>query len=220
MTKINVILIEDSALMRLVISDMLKADPKINIIATAKNGKEGADMALDLKPDLVITDLVMPDFDGIYAITEIRKISQVPILVLSAANKNSTMIFDAMNAGATDFLEKPKGGIGKVRNVDYELLTTIKQLALIKVSKSVLGSKSINVEHKFAKKTSYDVIVIGSSTGGPSAVEEVLKKLPINLPIPIIIAQHMPKNFIAPFARRLNTITPLNVVVAKIGEKN
>jgi two-component system chemotaxis response regulator CheB len=219
MAIVNVILIEDSALMRLVVSDMLKSDADINLIATANNGKEGVEKVLELKPHVVITDLVMPDYDGIYAIKEIRKNSRVPIMVLSAANSNSTMVFDAMNAGATDFMEKPKGGISTVRNVDYELLSTVKQLANLKLGKSIVGSKSITNQHVFAKRLPYNAIVIGSSTGGPTAVEEVLKKLPVNLPIPIIIAQHMPKNFIAPFAKRLNTITPLNVIVAEMGTR-
>lgn len=205
--------------MRLVISDILKSDPDINIMATANNGDEGVKKVKEFNPDVVITDLVMADYDGVYAITEIRKSSSVPILVLSAADSKSTLVFDAMNAGATDFMEKPQGGASKVRNVDYELVGTVKKLAKVKVGNSGATSKSVTNAHNFAKVLPYDMIVIGSSTGGPSAVEEVLKRLPGNLPVPVIIAQHMPKNFIAPFAKRLNTITPLEVRVAKMGER-
>lgn len=204
--------------MRLVVSDILKSDDDINIMATATNGKEGAEKVSEFNPDVVITDLVMPDYDGIYAIEEIRKQSNVPIMVLSAANSNSTMVFDAMQAGATDFMEKPQGGATKVRDVDYKLVDTIKSLVGATVSGGAKG-KSITNQHNFAKILPYDVIVIGSSTGGPSAVEAVLKKLPGNLPVPVVIAQHMPKNFIAPFAKRLDTVTPITVKVAQEGER-
>lgn len=205
--------------MRLVVSDILKSDPDINIMATANNGKQGAEKVSEFSPDVVITDLVMPDYDGIYAIEEIRKTSKVPIMVLSAANSNSTMVFDAMKAGATDFMEKPQGGATKVRDVDYELVRAIRKLSKTKVGAAVSSSKSVTNQHIFAKNLPYDAIVIGSSTGGPSAVEEVLKRLPGNLPLPVIIAQHMPLNFIEPFAKRLNLVTPLQVKVAEYGDR-
>lgn len=205
--------------MRLVVSDILKSDPDINIMSTANNGKIGVEKFKEFNPDVVITDLVMPDYDGIYAIEEIRKDSQVPIMVLSAANSNSTMVFDAMEAGATDFMEKPQGGATKVRDVDYELVGAIKKLAKVNVNAGGSKGKSITNQHIFAARLPYDAIVIGSSTGGPSAVEEVLKRLPGNLPLPVVIAQHMPKNFIEPFAKRLNSVTPLEVKVAKIGDR-
>lgn len=219
MGKVNVILIEDSALMRLVVSDILRSDPDLNIMATANNGEEGAIKVDEFNPDVVITDLVMPDYDGIYAIKEIRKTSRVPIMVLSAANSSSSMVFDAMQAGATDFMEKPQGGATKVREMDYKLTDAVKKLAKAKLGASGSVGKSVTNSHVFASKLPYDAIVIGSSTGGPSAVEEVLKKLPGNLPVPVVIAQHMPKNFIGPFAKRLNTITPLEVTVAEYGER-
>lgn len=205
--------------MRLVLSDILRSDPTVNIMATANNGKDGAQKVKEFSPDVVVTDLVMPDYDGIYAIDEIRKDSSVPIMVLSAANSNSTMVFDAMAAGATDFMEKPQGGATKVRDVDYELVARLKKLVKTSTGVGSIAGKAVTNQHVFATKLLYDIIVIGSSTGGPSAVEEVLKKLPGNLPIPVVIAQHMPANFIQPFATRLNSVTPLEVIVAKPGDR-
>lgn len=205
--------------MRLVVSDILKSDPDINIMATATNGEEGAVKVDEYNPDVVVTDLIMPDYDGIYAIKEIRRNSKVPIMVLSASNSNSTLVFDAMQAGATDFMEKPQGGASKVREMNYELVDAVKSLAKAKIGSGATSGKSVTNSHVFASNLPYDAIVIGSSTGGPSAVEEVLKKLPGNLPVPIVIAQHMPVNFIEPFAKRLNTVTPLEVKVARYGER-
>ena len=219
MAKVKVILIEDSALMLLVVSDILKSDENIEVLATANNGKEGVEKVLKHKPDVVITDLIMPEYDGIYAITEIRKESKVPIMVLSASSGDSTLVFDAMEAGATEFMEKPKGGISKVRQVDYELVKSIKKLSKVKIRSIISKSKSVTNNHSFAKRLAYEVIVIGSSTGGPSAVEEVFKRTPENLPSSIVVAQHMPKNFIVAFAKRLNGITPLNVEVAEYGTR-
>lgn len=205
--------------MRLVLADILRSDPSVNIMATANNGKDGAEKVKEFRPDVVVTDLVMPDYDGIYAIEAIRKHSNVPIMVLSAANSSSTMVFEAMAAGATDFMEKPQGGATKVRSVDYQLVEALKTLVKTTTGGTGGKGKSVTNQHVFAANLPYDIIVIGSSTGGPSAVEEVLKKLPGNLPIPVVIAQHMPANFIQPFATRLNSVTPLEVSVAKPGER-
>lgn len=188
-------------------------------MATAQNGKIGVEKVKEFAPDVVICDLVMPEMDGIEAITEIRTFTDVPILVLSASSSNSTLVFDAMEAGATDFLEKPQGGATKVRDVNYELAEKVNALAGAPVGKGLKKGKSVTNQHIFAKKLPYDVILIGSSTGGPTAVEEVLKRLPGNLPVPVVIAQHMPKNFIQPFANRLNTITPIEVIVAKENDR-
>lgn len=219
--KIRVLVIEDSGLMRLIISDILRTDQAIEIVDTAENGKDGFEKTLKYKPDVVVTDLLMPHYDGVYAVKHIMKERPTPIVVLSSLGKADPVVFDALNEGAVDFVDKPKDKVvSNIREVNHILIDAVKgaQKANVASLRSVAANKAITHAHIFDAQLNYDIVAIGTSTGGPGAVEKVIDKLPDNLSVPVVIAQHMPERFLESFAKRLDTLTPLHVKLAEKGE--
>ncbi|MBL6447046.1 chemotaxis-specific protein-glutamate methyltransferase CheB [Fulvivirga sp. 29W222] len=220
MKKIKTLLIEDSGLMRIMISDALRSDPEIEVVGTAINGKEGAKMARKLHPDVVVTDMLMPDFNGLFAVKEIMSNNPLPIILLSSLGKTTPEIFDALNAGAFDFIDKPQ-----TKNPE-DFKNELKKLKdKIKIASgfdsNVLNHQQNKVntnKHTFDKNSLYHIIAIGSSTGGPRAIELIVKQLPENLMVPVVIVQHMPERFLESFAHRLNTLVPLDIRLAKRNE--
>lgn len=126
--KIKVILVDDSAFMRILISEILRSDPDVEIIATAKDGKEGVAKAVELKPDVVVTDILMPGYDGIYLVKELMQRGATPIILLSSLDRTDGHIFEALQAGAFDFIDKP-GEQQRKREADYNLLNLVKEAA-------------------------------------------------------------------------------------------
>ena len=205
--------------MRLLISDMLSSDKDLNVVGAAVDGKDAFAKVRQLHPDALVLDMNMGRYDGIYAVKKIMKENPVPILILSGVgNTNLQPIFDALKHGAVDYMNKPSKGNGKLRQMDLALIDKIKSVARAK-PKAINGSslQLQHLTHTFDETGKYKVIVIGASTGGPSAIEEVITALPANLNVPVLIVQHMPANFISPFVKRLNEISPLNIMVGKKG---
>lgn len=211
MKKIRVVLIEDSSLMRLVISDVLTKESQIELVYVAKEGKEGVQKVLQYRPDVVITDYLMPVYDGLYVVESLIKELPIPIIVLSALEKETPEIFEVLKAGAYDFVEKPKRGAINYQDQDHPLIKKIFNAVSINVDNLVLSNQTKNLNQHTFDSINYEIIVIGSSTGGPSAIETILENLPINLTIPIVIVQHMPEKFLSSFSKRLNGVTPLPV---------
>ncbi len=215
--KIKTLLIEDSGFMRILLSDLLRKDQTIEIVATASNGLEGVEKVKNLKPDVVITDMVMPQYDGLYVVQHLMKEMPLPIILLSSLDRADPKIFDALREGAFDFLDKPHGDA--VAGGYLPLTRMIREASLtdyLKLRQLVKGRNTFG--HTFEARLNYDIIAIGASTGGPSAVESIITNLPHNLTVPVIIAQHMPERFIESFASRLNDATGMNVSVARGGE--
>jgi two-component system chemotaxis response regulator CheB len=208
--KIKVIIADDSGFMRLLISDILAKDPQIDVIDTAKDGKEALEKTKILKPDVLLLDMLMPEYDGVYAVREIMKSVPTPIVILSSlGHSNINPIMECLELGAFDYLNKPNKNSAGLRGIDSQIIAKVKQAAVVDMGKLKEKEKS--------DKLPYDIITIGSSTGGPSAVEQVITKLPSNLAVPVIIVQHMPENFVPSFATRLNDLIPLEV---KVGMKD
>jgi two-component system chemotaxis response regulator CheB len=214
---INVLLADDSGFMRLLLSDILAAEQDIKITSTAQNGKEALEKVLSDKPDVVLLDMIMPDYDGMYAVRNIMKESPTPIVILSAlGNTNLGKVFEALDEGACDFITKPGGLVSSnIRGIDKQIIEKIKQASYIKVDK-LLRKKGVRngFEHTFDSVLPYDVLILGASTGGTGALEEIMLKLPANFPLPIVVIQHMPKEFIESFSRRLNGLLPFTVKIA------
>jgi len=208
--------------MRLVIADMLNQDADLNVIDTASNGKEAYEKTMALKPDIIVLDLVMQDYDGLYAVRKITQEQPTPIIILSAAgNVNPDAVVEALNAGALGFVNKPQGILhAHIREVNNVLIEKIKAAARIDISKLAQNTQKLSNTnpHTFDQNLAYQVIVIGASTGGTGAIESILLNLPSNLPIPLLIAQHIPENFVHSFAKRLNDLVPLEVGVAQEDE--
>ncbi|TAH17332.1 MAG: chemotaxis-specific protein-glutamate methyltransferase CheB [Cytophagales bacterium] len=208
--------------MRLVIADMLRQDASIEVIDTASNGKEAYEKTIALKPDVVVLDLVMEKYDGLYAVKKITAVQPTPIIILSSlGNVNPDIVVEALNAGAFSFVNKPQGILNAhIREVNETLIDKIKLAAGIDTKKLIQKNQKIQNTnpHTFEQKLAYHVIVIGASTGGTGAIENILLNLPSNLPIPLLIAQHIPENFVHSFANRLNDLVPLEIAVAQEDE--
>jgi two-component system chemotaxis response regulator CheB len=215
--KIRTLLIEDSGFMRILLSDLLRKDQAIEVVGTAINGLEGVEKVKALKPDVVITDMVMPQYDGLYVVQQLMKDMPLPIILLSSLNRTDPKIFDALKEGAFDFIDKPQER--QVAEGYRPLTEMIREASLtdyLKLRQRVKGHNTF--EHTFEARLNYDIIAIGASTGGPNAIELIVSNLPKNLSIPVVIAQHMPQRFIESFAQRLAETFSLKVSVPKNGE--
>ncbi len=227
MEKIKVLVADDSAFMRKMISDMLNSAEGIEVVGSARNGEEAFSKAMDLNPDVITMDVEMPVLTGIEAVKKIAALKEIPIIMLSSTTKtgaDNTIL--AMEAGAFDFIEKPSGAISlDIEKVKVELILKVRSaLKNRKIGDSSADrhsnhcfntGKMISTLHKPAGQK---VILIGVSTGGPKALHHVFSKLPGNLSLPIVIVQHMPKGFTASLADRLDSISKVKVKEAVDGE--
>ena len=221
MDRIKILIVDDSTVMRILIKNILEEIDGFEVVGTATNGKNAFEKVMELSPDVVVMDLYMGDYDGVYGIRKIMASCPTPIVVLSSiGNTNLDIVMEALEAGAIDYLNKPAKNQSKIRDVENQL----KQKIIVAYnSKNRLENKVVKRvkntnPHTFDDGLGYDVLAIGSSTGGPSALERILGNLPSNLPIPIIIVQHMPVNFIASFSKRLESICKREVVVSSNGK--
>ena len=218
--KLQILIVDDSAFMRLLISDLLSEDPNMDVIGTAVNGLEAKEKTLELKPDLVILDLNMGEYDGLFAVREIMKERPTPILILSSVgNTDLQPVFEALKNGAVDYMNKPNRNKSKMREISAELIQKVRSASRAKprtIAPVPVKPKPVSRRRKSSK---YDLIAIGASTGGPTAIERVITMLPEDFDIPVLICQHMPQVFIPPFVQRLNSLTPLNVIAASKDEK-
>ncbi len=213
---IKTLIVEDSGLMRLRIRDVLSADKGIKVIGTANNGQEGLEAIKFYKPDVVITDMIMPHYDGLYLVKEAMAHHPIPIVVLSSLEKTNQQVFEALELGAFGFLDKPKS----TRSLGFNqpLIELIKAAA--NANTAALKKKAVkrnDLDHIFSNEFIYDLVAIGASTGGPGAIEIFIQGLPKTFPVPIVIAQHMPARFLESFATRLNNCSALKIELAQVG---
>lgn len=216
---IKVLLVDDSGLMRLLLQNILEDEPDISVIDTAKDGKEAYEKTIQLKPNVILLDLIMKGYDGKYAIKKIMQDVPTPIIIFSSLmNVNPDIAVEALELGAYDFLNKPSGVFNsKVREIKDKIVHKIKS-AYHSNADSLIRKKNFRHNtnpHTFDRDLTYQVILMGASTGGTNALESILLKLPSNLPIPIIVIQHIPYEYGHSFARRLNDLSDIPVRIAK-----
>ncbi len=217
--KTTTLLIEDSGFMRIILSDLLKSDPAIELLGTASNGTKGLKKIQQLQPDVIITDMVMPESDGLAVVKKVMQSNPKPVILLSSLEKEDPKVFEALSAGAFDFLNKEE--VTKLaKQQQFPLNEMVKVAAEVSLGKLArMQGKKNTYDHSFDEQLRYEAIAIGASTGGPMAVEQLLSGLPANLNIPVIIAQHMPEQFLRSFAKRLNQTIPLRVKLAERNEE-
>ncbi|OIJ10021.1 chemotaxis response regulator protein-glutamate methylesterase [Anaerobacillus arseniciselenatis] len=215
--------------MRKMITDLLEEDQRIEVIATARNGQDAIKKIQDLNPDVVTLDVEMPVMNGIDALKKIMKTVPKPVIMVSSTTKEgaeNTVL--AMSFGAIDFIAKPSGAISlDLHKVQQELIDKVLLAANVKLTK-VLQKKQANEVSKSRptevtksqpkKLLDKKVIAIGTSTGGPKALQQVLTKLPEDINVPIFIVQHMPVGFTKSLASRLNNLSKIMVKEAEDGE--
>ncbi|MCD1294168.1 chemotaxis response regulator protein-glutamate methylesterase [Methanocella sp. CWC-04] len=223
MSLIRVLVVDDSILMRTIISDMLNVPGEISVVGTAKNGMEAVEKVKELSPDVITMDVEMPGMDGISAVRAIMRQRPTPIIMVSAVTKEGAhATFSALAAGAVDFVTKPSGSISlDIERVKESLIKKIKTACKIdreklSYSHATKGQK-IKSERNRGVRAS-NVVVIGTSTGGPPALEKVLSSIPGNINAGILIVQHMPPGFTRSFAERLDRISDIDVKEAEDGD--
>ncbi|NNA15251.1 chemotaxis response regulator protein-glutamate methylesterase [Pseudomonas lundensis] len=258
---VKVLVVDDSGFFRRRVSEILSADPTIQVIGTATNGKEAIDQALALKPDVITMDYEMPMMDGITAVRHIMQKCPTPVLMFSSlTHEGARVTLDALDAGAVDFLPKNFEDIS--RNPDKVKQLLCEKVHTISRSNRRFSSCSAPQPHTptpaprpsvsgFApagtpatpaptrttpiasrsapapaatanspapKRKAYKLVAIGTSTGGPVALQRVLTQLPANFPAPIVLVQHMPAAFTKAFAERLDKLCRISVKEAEDGD--
>lgn len=252
MPRIRVMVVDDSVVIRRMVADILAADPDIEVVGTAANGRLALQKMPQLSPDLVTLDIEMPELNGLETVTEIRKTwKHVPIIMFSTLSESgATATLEALSRGATDYVTKPSN-VGSLalaqQRIRDDLIPRIKQLcghvlrpgrpALVpprprtappaavaasgSATTAVAGSAHAErvLLAKNTKSTgAIDVLAIGCSTGGPNALVAIIPKLPADLPVPVVITQHMPPLFTKFLADRLTAMSALPVHEAVGGE--
>jgi two-component system, chemotaxis family, protein-glutamate methylesterase/glutaminase len=214
MEPINVFLAEDSALIRTLIKSCFRKHDDINLIDTAVDGQDAVDKLKHLKVDLIILDIVMPKLDGLEALKLIRETNKrTPIIMYSSLTSDSSAkhTVEALTHGATDYCQKPMGFGGKTLSADDSLEILVKKIrTLVKQKRQQRNTQNISTTSSVTKNH-FDLIIIGSSTGGPAALKEILSDLNGPLP-PMLITQHMPATFTKLLAKNLDSLPNINVV--------
>jgi two-component system chemotaxis response regulator CheB len=210
---IRLLIVDDSAFMRRIISDMLKDVNEITIVGTARNGKEALEMIPKLNPDVVSLDVEMPIMNGIKTLEIIREKYKIPVIMLSS-NTNSEITIEALEKGAFDFIEKPININENIEELKNDLASKI--IASVLQRKGKEDFKTQQVKKKTVKNNNLQIkaIAIGASTGGPKALVSLIKELPGDLGVPIFIVQHMPAGFTTSLASRMDIESKLKVVEA------
>ena len=225
--EIKVLVVDDSALMRAMLFNILNAARDITVVGTANNGLQAVQKVQGLKPDVITMDLEMPECDGQHALERIMVERPTPVIMVSAYTRSGAhSTLKALNSGAFDFFHKGEGSVAlEVRQRQHELIAKVKVAARVNV-KTLLHvqtpsfRKPTPPSHKVERKGyPFEVVVIGASTGGPGAIELILSGLDADFPAGILIAQHMPQIFTDSFATRLDGLTPLKVKEAKKGDR-
>ncbi|MDO3378342.1 chemotaxis-specific protein-glutamate methyltransferase CheB [Geoalkalibacter halelectricus] len=218
--KINILIVDDSLLTRVVLRDILQSDPRLCVVGEARDGREAVDAVLRLQPDLVIMDVVMPVMDGITAVKEIMSRRPTPILVLSANVRpgDARGAFNAIALGALDVMEKPRGAVQEVfAPLAQSLIDKVKVLARLPVRLIPSTPAPRSREALFDGRTR-SVLAIGASTGGPKAVLSVLRHLPADCRAKILVVQHIAQGFAEGFADWLAREVPFSVRTAADGD--
>lgn len=265
--KIRVLVVDDSGFFQRRVSEIINSDPRLEVIATANNGREGVEKALELKPDVITMDFEMPVMDGVTAVREIMKRHPIPVLMFSSLTYEGARItLDALEAGAVDFLAKQFDAIAASQATLHKTLTDrivsvagtnknqVSSSTPVKKSSASqltsLGSSRTRLDKSIDDRTTrlnslstrstaiasslssssrvsasnnslhhVSVVIIGTSTGGPAALQTIFKDIPGDFSKPIIIVQHMPGTFTKAFAERLNKKSPLTIKEAEEGDR-
>ncbi|MCK8081511.1 MULTISPECIES: protein-glutamate methylesterase/protein-glutamine glutaminase [Vibrio] len=242
---IKVLVVDDSSFFRRRVSEIINSEARLEVIDVAVNGKEAVEKAKQLRPDVITMDIEMPVMDGITAVREIMAASPTPILMFSSlTHDGARATLDALDAGALDFLPKKFEDIARNRDDAVALLqqrviqiaakrafmrrapitprasaTASTATALRQPVSAAPAARPAASAAKFrASGKKYQLTAIGTSTGGPVALQKILTRIPANYPHPIVLVQHMPATFTAAFASRLNTLCKIEVREAQDGD--
>ncbi len=233
MARISVLVVDDSVVIRRLVTTALDADPDITVVGTAANGRIALQKLLQVAPDVVTMDVEMPELDGVATVRELRKTHpRLPVIMFSTlTERGAGATLDALSAGASDYVCKP-ANVGSVpeaiESVRTQLIPKIKALCPGPRTAPPAMARPVARPAPAAQGTGtgaaaptgrMDLLAIGSSTGGPDALTALLPLLPTDLPVPVVITQHMPPVFTRLFAQRLDVKCGLRVKEAEDGDR-
>ncbi|MFZ5650232.1 MAG: protein-glutamate methylesterase/protein-glutamine glutaminase [Bacillota bacterium] len=219
--KTRVLIVDDSALMRKYLREIIEEDRELEVAGAARDGREAVELNLSLEPDVITMDINMPHMDGLTAIQHIMAQRPCPVLVVSSlTQKGALTTFEALELGAVDYVPKPDGTVSlNIKNAAREIRDKIKAIRRVRVGaqkfkrrpgSDLVGSAPAGAppvkpsRPVTAPGESEKLVLIGVSTGGPKTLMEILPHLPVDFGAPVVVVQHMPGSFTRPFAERLD----------------
>jgi two-component system chemotaxis response regulator CheB len=216
---VRVLVVDDSAYVRKVVTQMLGRSPFIEVVGAARDGREALEMTADLNPDVVTCDLNMPEMDGVTFVREQMARRPVSILIISIAAGAGEQVLAALDAGAVDFVQKPTAlATERLMDMAEELVDKVKAAATVprRAIRQVVAEPIAAA--RIPSRGSYDIVVIGVSTGGPQALKQIIPVLPAEFPVPVAMVLHMPIGYTEMYALKLNEQSALTVVEAGEGQ--
>ncbi len=218
---LRILIVEDSSVVAILLKAIFEEEQDMQVVGHAKNGREGVQMAHDLKPDVITMDIRMMVMDGFEATRMIMADNPTPIVVVSSSvdNEELRITFRAIEEGALAVMEKPRGfGHPDFEKIRRDLVDTVRAMAGVKLfrGKKVARAKEVVVpEERVRLRTNgYELLAIGCSTGGPQVLHRILSLLPVNFPVPIVVTQHISKGFVGGLVSWLSGNTLLKVKLA------
>src|ERR1044072_1581013 len=220
---LKVVVVDDSAYVRKVVREILSRSPFVEVVGTARDGREALDLVDQLDPDVVTCDLIMPELDGVGFVREQMQRRPVPIIIMSIANETAEAALTALDAGAIDFVQKPTAlASEKIFEVSAELIDKVKaagNISLNRIPTLPAPQPAPPSEPNVAGTHSVDLVVLGISTGGPQALKRLIPQLPADFPVPVVMVMHMPIGYTEMYAAKLNELSPLEVREAAEGDE-
>lgn len=222
---VRVLVVDDSAYVRKVFKQMLSRTPLIEVVGVARDGEEALELCAELNPDVVTCDLNMPAMDGVTFVQAQMARRPVPIIIISIASQSGEQVLAALDAGAIDFVQKPTAlATDRLLDITEDLIEKVKAAAkapMSRVAPPALTEPEPEPEQPILTRPSdaaFDIIVIGTSTGGPQALKRVVPRFPATLPVPVAMVLHMPIGYTEMYAKKLDELSPLKVVEAQGGD--
>ncbi len=220
--RIRVLIVDDSALMRKMLGDILSSAPRIEVVGTARDGQDALEKIAALSPDVVTLDVEMPRKDGLATLEEIMRTCPMPVVMVSSLTQEGAEVtLKALSLGCVDFVGKPSGAVStNIQLIGAELISKVVMASTARVRPPRRDDPAPRPPQaplprpaaSLATKGRREIVAVAASTGGPVALQRLLSALPGNFPIPIVVTQHMPKGFTASFAKRLDASSALTVV--------
>lgn len=218
---VRVLVVDDSAYVRKMTAQMLTRSPFVEVIGTARDGREALELAAELKPDVITCDLNMPEMDGVAFVRAQMARQPVPIVIISVASPSGEQVLAALEAGAVDFLQKPTAlATDRLLDVADELVAKVKAAAsaqLWRVAAAATAPHPAKLT-SVVTATRSDILLIGISTGGPQALKVLIPQLPAGFPVPVAIVLHMPVGYTELYAQKLDELAELRVKEAQEGD--
>jgi len=218
---VRVLVVDDSAYVRKMMTQMLTRSPFVDVVGTARDGREALELASTLNPDVITCDLNMPEMDGVAFVRQQMARRPVPIVIISVANPSGEQVLAALEAGAVDFLQKPTAlATDRLLDVADELVAKVKAAAgaqMWRVAPAAAPRAASKPVSTIVSRVT-DIVLIGVSTGGPQALKMLVPQLPADFPVPVAMVLHMPVGYTQLYAKKLDELSQLRVKEAEEGD--